>query len=255
MKLLIEHLKNNREALLKLSEAVSIADHPVNIGTAREGLISNFIQNNLPEYISHHTGEVFDRNNNRSGQIDIILHPLTSPKINLHNSINIFPAETVLAAIEVKSNLTPGKKNSSSAQALSSCKKLKKLQITGRTRDKATICDPDRIPFILFAYKGPTINTLKKQLSESEIGLRELPDLIVVLNRGYYLVKGPNWTSIDQSVDSVYQVKDDHDSSLLGIFEYILKLIEYWFINPAEHTMPIEDYTRDRPSLFDFFEQ
>lgn len=254
MKLLIEHLKNNREALLKLSEAFSLADHPVNLGTAREGLISNFIKNNLPEYISYHSGEIFDQNNNSSGQIDIVLHPLTSPKINLYNSISVFPAETVLAAIEVKSTLTTGRKNGALAQSLSSCKKLKELKIIGRNRDQTIISDPDRVPFILFAYKGPTINTLRKHLRESENKLWELPDLIVVLDKGYYFAKGHNWMNAGQTVDSVYRVKDDDNSCLLGIFEYILKLIEYWFINPAEHTMPIEDYTKDRPSLFDLLD-
>ena len=110
MKLLLEHLKNNRDALLKYSELVGIASHSGNLGMAREGLISNFLKQNLPEYIMYLSGEIFDRSDNRSGQIDIVLHPITSPKIYLHKSINIFPAETVLSAIEIKSNLTTGEK-------------------------------------------------------------------------------------------------------------------------------------------------
>ena len=111
MKLLLEHLKNNKEALLTYSDVISIAKHAVNLGTARESLIANFLKQNLPEYISYHTGEVFDSVDNRSGQIDIVLHPITAPKINLYNAINIFPSESVLAAIEIKSNLTTGKKS------------------------------------------------------------------------------------------------------------------------------------------------
>ena len=169
MKLLLEHLKNNREALMKCSDSIGIAAHSVVLGTAREGLISNFIKQNLPEYISYHTGEVFDSNDQRSGQIDIVLHPITSPKINLHNAINIFPAETVLAAIEVKSNLTTGKKTGALSEALSSCARLKELSIIDRSIDRSSITDHQRIPFIIFAYKGPTLKTLKKHL-ENGIG-------------------------------------------------------------------------------------
>ena len=254
MKLLLEHLKNNREALLHYSEVVGLAKHPVNLGAAREGLISNFIQQNLPEYISYHTGEIFDRKDRRSGQIDIVLHPITSPKISLHSTINIFPAETVLAALEVKSNLTKAKLT----EALTSSEKLKKVELIGQRReDRFDIVDPDRVPFIVFAYKGPKLQTLKKHLKshceQNSETYRALPDLIVVLDRGYYLLKTPRWMFVGANIDNIYKVKEETDFVLLGIFEFILKLVEYWFVKPSEHTMPIKEYTKDMPSLFDIF--
>lgn len=257
MKLLLEHLSHNKDALLKYSELIGVANHPVNLGTAREGLISNFLKQNLPEYIRYQTGEIFDSQENRSGQIDIVLHPITSPKINLHNAINIFPAETVLAAIEIKSTLTTGKKTGSLSEALTSCEKLKQLEILRSSNNSADIVDPQRVPFIIFSYKGPTLNTLKKHLrnycSQSGKDYRIAPDLIMVLDRGYYLVKTKSWMSAGTSFDEVYKVKEEKDFVLLGIYEFILKLIEYWFLNPQEHTMPINQYTKDMPSIFKFF--
>lgn len=253
MKLLLEHLKDNKDALLQYSKLIGAADHPGNLGEAREGLISNFLQQNLPEYIRYHTGEIFDRNEERSGQIDIVLHPITSPKLNLYNTINIFPAETVLSAIEIKSRLTTGKRKGTLYEALNSCKKLKSLEIPNRETEY--IIDPQRVPFIIFSYKGPTLKTLKKHIQNYSdqpcINFRHLPDLIVVLERGYYLLKSAGWRSAGMTVDNLYNEKLEKESVLLGMYEFILNLVEYWFINPAEHTMPIKEYTKDMPTIFD----
>ena len=255
MKLLLEHLKNNKDSLLQYSELIGVANHPGNLGIAREGLISNFLKQNLPENIRYHSGEIFDRNENRSGQIDIVLHPITSPKIYLHNTINIFPAETVLSAIEIKSNLSTGISKGTLYEALNSCKKLKSLEIPTRRTDY--IIDPQTVPFIIFSYKGPTLKTLKKQIKnyndQPDINFRLLPDLIVVLERGYYLLKSTGWRSAGMTVDQLYNVKDDKEFVLLGMYEFILKLVEYWFLNPSEHTMPIKEYTKNMPTIFDFF--
>jgi hypothetical protein len=262
-KLLLAHLKNNREALLQYSKLIGIAKHSVNLGTARECLIVNFIQKNLPEYISYHSGEIFDTKENRSGQIDIILHPITSPKINLQNTINIFPAETVLAAIEVKSNLTTGKRTGTLSEALVSCKKLKELDlfIPSHSEDSeqditpSILADPNKIPFILFAYKGPQLNTLIKHLRTyctNEDKYRVLPDLIVILESGYCLKKTKNWQYVGATFDNAYKVDQNKDFILLGIFVFILKLIEYWFIKPSKHIMPIDEYTKNMPSIFAF---
>ena len=200
---------------------------------------------------SYHTGEVFDQFDNRSGQIDIVLHPITSPKLNLYNSINIFPAETVLAAIEIKSNLTTGDESGALNEALASCKKIKGLEIPNRP-SKGAVVDPQRVPFIVFAFKGPTLETVKKHLNIEPL-IRDLPDLIVVLDRGYYLVKNNSWKfHCDQNEDA-YMVKEDSDTVLLGIYEYILNIIEFWAANPSIHTMPIREYTKDMPSLWDLF--
>ncbi|MDA3838449.1 MAG: hypothetical protein PF574_05655 [Candidatus Delongbacteria bacterium] len=243
MKLLLDHFEKSKKALESLSELISTAKHPGNLGTAREGLISNFLMKNLPEYISYHSGEIFDSDNRRSGQIDIVLHPITSPKINLLNSINMFPVDTVLAAIEVKSNLTTGKKTGELNNVLSSCTDLKKLCFVNVRNSYAEITDPDRIPFLVFAYKGPTLKTLTKHLKQKGSIIKS-PDLIVVLDRGYYLVKKSYKTHLGITVENMYTVVNANKYVLLGLFEYILKLIECWFKNPSETTMPITEYTQ-----------
>lgn len=261
MKLLLEHLKNNRESLLKLSELVAVADNSVNLGAARESLISNFIQTNLPEYISYHTGEIFDKDDNRSGQIDIVLHPVSAPKIYLHNAISIFPAEAALAAIEVKSKLTTGE-DSQLTKALSSCQKLKELRLFGSNTLPSTSIpvDTQTVPFIIFAFNGPKLPTLRnhlaKSLKEDKMTTRYMPDLIVVLDRGYYLTKTPYWFKSGITESDLYKEVAEPETVLLGLFQYILKLVERWVTNPAQHYMPIEAYTQEmQASIFDLIDR
>ena len=107
-KKLLIHFQHLLKVLKEYSKHINNVEHSVNKGTAREALISNFLSLNLSELISFHTGELFDTYDHYSGQIDLVLHPKSSPKLNLYGAINIFPIETVLAAIEVKSTLTTG---------------------------------------------------------------------------------------------------------------------------------------------------
>ncbi len=108
-KKLLIHFNQLQNILTEFSKLIDNAEHPVNLGSAREALISNFLSSNLSELISFHTGEIFDTFDHYSGQIDIVLHPKSSPKLNLFGAINLFPLETVLAAIEVKSSLNTDK--------------------------------------------------------------------------------------------------------------------------------------------------
>jgi hypothetical protein len=265
MKILIEHLEKNREVLIKYSELISTAKHKNNLGTAREALISAFLKQNLPEYIAYHTGEIFDSKNTQSGQIDIILHPITSPKLNLYNAINLFPAETVLAAIEVKSELTTGDRGEL-AKALSSCIRVKKLvKYLGESVEFEKGHDFKYIPFIIFAYKGQskraTINYVNKyfdswDFSKKHIGY--LPDLIVVLSHGkdqesYFLRRKKNWWTARINNEELYIESNPDDTVLLGMFGILIKLIEKWFTNPQLNFMPIDRYIKDYKTLESFF--
>jgi len=235
MGIINDHLKRNKEALEKYSEIADLFKNKTNIGTAREELISNFLSKNLPEFIKFYSGEIFNHEKKRSGQIDIVVHPITSPKFNIMGSINLFPAETVLAAIEVKSDLTTGKKSALS-DALNLSKNVKRLNLLNVNNNFS-----DTVPFIIFAYKGPTIATLKKQIekfvTQESIHYGVVPDLIVVLNKGYYLTRQNSWETAN-SVEDVYKINKNKEEVLYGIFAYLLKLVEEWNANK----MPLKEY-------------
>lgn len=165
-KILVNHLDFNAKALKQLGDDVALAKHSVNLGNAREGLITNFLKQNLPNNIEYHSGELCDRKGCRSGQIDIILHPNLSPKINLYNTINIFPVETVLAIIEVKSSLD----KRSLTKAMESCFKVKNLEIKrnldsyGEDISVNMRHNLEYVPYIVFAYKGGCEKTIRNHI-------------------------------------------------------------------------------------------
>lgn len=252
MRILIEHLKNNKEILKTMASAISIAEHKVNLGTAREGLISNFLVQNLPENISYHTGEIFDTNDERSGQIDIILHPISSPKINLYGAISLFPVETVLAGIEVKSVLNG---ETDINKALSTCMKAKSLEIKSDRNNDENLKE---VPFIVFAFTGCMLKTMLKTLEKysqrKDTSIKDLPDLIVVLDRGYSLWRTESVGDFCNDTYNIY-TEDNENETLLTIFYFLLKRIEYWF-GTTENSMPIDmyiDIKENRPEKFNLF--
>lgn len=95
-KILLKHLENNQNLLIEYSKLINVAKHGTILGSARENVISSFLEQNLPTFIEYHSGEAFNNKGERSGQIDIILHPITSPKLFLNHKINLFPIETIM---------------------------------------------------------------------------------------------------------------------------------------------------------------
>lgn len=257
MRLLLDHLKRTRELLLKYSDLIGLAEHKTNLGNAREALITSFLKQNLPEIISYYTGEVFDSGNNRSGQIDIILHPNFSPKLNLFNSMNIFPVETVLAAIEVKTKLTTGR-NCTFLDALTNCAKLKRLDRFKDISYSEVILEyitPKKIPYIIFALKGPKEKTLKRsfELCWSKLDLGEnyflAPDMIIVLSSGkgkesYAIQKSTKWRESGTEINELFEKKKGGEEVLVAIYELLLKLVESWVQNIEKYSMPIDLYIK-----------
>jgi len=259
-KILLKHLEYNREALLKYSKMVSIAEHTGNLGTAREAIISSFLEENLPQFIQYHSGEIFDSEENRSGQIDIVLHPITAPKLHLYGAINLFPAETVLATMEVKSMLN----KKAVYEALGNCNKVKALQLRPKKRKSEGIIDNTTIPFILFAFKSNTKKTIIKNINKwyEEIGKKEpyfswlhLPDLIVVLETNdkikntIVLIKSPNYRNAGLTIDTVY-ITGSTSNPLYNLFEFLVKTTQFWASSPSENIMPVERYVKTFRTLF-----
>ena len=215
--ILAQHLINNAEALRQFGKDVGLLNHCVNLGTARENLITNFLKKNLPESIGYHSGELFDCQGARSGQIDIVLHPITSPKINLHDTINMFPAETVLAAIEVKSNL----KKDDIEKALESSRKVKALNFSNRidsfSERISDGVDFEKIPFIIFSFQGGEISTLLENMKEysdkEDIDFSCFPEAIIVLEKNYSLIKRfPDCYMATTTIESLYSVNNAYSA-------------------------------------------
>jgi Domain of unknown function (DUF6602) len=237
MRILIEHLRNVADTLRLYSKQCGFADNSDNSGGAREALCRLFMQQHLPQSVSFFTGELFDQADARSGQIDLIIHPIGSPRLNLIDNIDLVYADAVLATIEVKSSLTTATsgKPSHLKAALDSCVKIKRLVRTSSigafmsgSGQPVTLT---KVPVLIFAFEGPTVETLRAKLHEYQtaagVSLDLMPDLITVLVRDYYIVQNNGWLIDKVENEKVHWSHNAKpEAVLLGMYVYLTKLIE-----------------------------
>jgi hypothetical protein len=210
----------------------------------------------MPEAVSYHSGEIFDSQTGKSGQIDIVLHPNTSPKLNVYGAINLFPVETVLAAIEVKSALCDEVEIN---KVITACHKVKKLERKWKRGSSQTVSfntgkfiNVNSVPYIVFAYKGCTDKTFYKHMEahaktinqNKKIEHEYLPDLILVLNRGYCLEKKQSDEDINSFEDRYLKLGEKQELVLLGLFDYLIRLINDFAENQSSYIMPIDYYKK-----------
>src|SRR5688572_30221250 len=103
---LYRYLREVRRQLEQFADITDLAAHGDVKGAPREGFVKAFLKNHLPSSIDYGTGEIVDADDNRSGQIDIILQSAISPRMTLLESVMLAFADAVLGIIEVKSTLT-----------------------------------------------------------------------------------------------------------------------------------------------------
>jgi hypothetical protein len=108
-------------------EASSVVRHPGEVGRVRENLLREFLASFCPRGFELGTGFVFDANGNISNQQDIVIFRNSYYPIFNVGGLQHFPAESVVAVLEVKSSLgTRELKN-----ALDGIGSVKKLDRTG----------------------------------------------------------------------------------------------------------------------------
>lgn len=90
---------HNREVLQQSS----------NLGSVREHFVKHILTNFLPKSVIVGSGEIINRNGDRTGQQDIIIYRSDFPVITSLTAINTYLSEGVVATIEVKSDLRTGR--------------------------------------------------------------------------------------------------------------------------------------------------
>lgn len=91
-------------SLLEESRKASLFEHKGLIGEVRESFVKEFLSQFLPEVFGIGKGELFDREGKRSPQMDVVIYDKSFPIPNI-GGIRLFPIDSVVAVIEVKSNL------------------------------------------------------------------------------------------------------------------------------------------------------
>ncbi len=138
-------------------------------GRENELALSRVLQNLIPRRLGVGSGIIIDSKNNRSKQTDIIIYDSADqPTLLAQTSQVIFPVETVYAAVEVKTTLTP-----------------EELRDCGAKRDKLLELSPtdDRYPtFVVLAYAA---SMSPGAAARNILALAEgKPDLLCILDPG-----------------------------------------------------------------------
>ena len=145
-------------------------------GSEREAVLKSFLSAYLPTRYGISSGEIVDYQGGTSHQCDLIIYDhYNCPLLLAGRDVRIFPAESVLAVIEVKSVL-------SAKEIEDSIEKIRDLK--DLTRENGPI------PGIIFAYKSgwekePIMRTvIQLQKHYRQFKGHQLVDLICILDDG-----------------------------------------------------------------------
>jgi len=127
--MLYTHLANIEEHLLTLKKVGDTSGHTIHKGTPREIFIKEFLIDHLSERVSIGSGEIINKDSkpgDKRNQHDIIIYKSDFPKINFGGGICGYLAESVIATIEVKTEL----REKDIENSLLSAKNTKGMELT-----------------------------------------------------------------------------------------------------------------------------
>ena len=164
------------------SEAIrrDFATHRPSAGDNREDLVEVFLKDHLPKKFGVSTGLVISSEGMFSNQADLVIVDDQNNAPLYPNSTNkLWPVETVLALIEVKTSLSP----SEITDAVAKARRFKSLQ-----RNFCEAGQDQRITeslFVLWGFEAPSVEIFKSNLTKALEGVpvSEQPDLIIVPGR------------------------------------------------------------------------
>ena len=153
-------LKARVEAAVAMATAVKNAPPPASTvhrgvqGQIREILVRELFRPLLPPDIGVGTGQLIDRCNNLSPETDIILFDRRlAPAMMLNESLGLFPIESCLFVVEVKTALNSGQLNNSHKAAL----RIKEIDVNNLAHLPNGRQDKNKYEFIryvLFAFSS-----------------------------------------------------------------------------------------------------
>lgn len=118
--MLKSHMDAVEQQLLSISKIPANSGHSLHKGTPREAFIKEYLEGHLPSNVAIGTGEIIDANSKpgqKRNQYDIVVYKRSYPKLDFGGGISGFLVESVVATIEVKSNLTQAEFSNASLAA------------------------------------------------------------------------------------------------------------------------------------------
>jgi hypothetical protein len=233
------HMDEVENTLLATSRIPANSGHTLHRGTPREAFIRQFLESHLAQTVAIGTGEIIDASSQPRQprtQVDVVIYKKDYPKLDLGGGIHAFLAESVVAAIEVKSVLT----EEELGRSIENARTIKALQRNVVQAFSSGHVPPAILSFVV-AYDGPahmsTVNdwTVRKYQG---LGLREpaLPpsdqrlsiaspalDGVFILGRGFTLFDNSPITFVtdglrQQNPGLHWMIADTQSGNLLMLF-------------------------------------
>lgn len=243
LRVLSDHFGKVKNKLLEYSRHFDIAAHGDIKGYGREALVQEFLSTHLPDEVEYLTGEILDPDDQRSGQVDVILQSKRQPKIPLFGNVHLAFVDAVIAVVEVKSNLT----TQHLSAALDQFARIKALRRRVVLQHNAVSAKLLSIPCLIFAFRGPSKGTLIRLINEyaqkKKTALNTFcPDMVLVLENDYYVCKNDGWQFPVEPVAGAF-FRDwsglPHEN-LVGLYNYLNNVIHVYSADPP--SIRIGDY-------------
>lgn len=140
----------------------SIVGSPPDIGRLREIFLSHILKNMLPRSVEICSGVIFDADDNRSNQQDIVIYRRNMPRLSFGEGPQLLFAEGVIATIEVKSNIDA----TEFQRAMDNIKSVKSLNINIKSSGFSIGKMPSKeIKCYVFSYDSVAQESIKKYLN------------------------------------------------------------------------------------------
>jgi hypothetical protein len=242
MGVLNDHFARIRSSLLAKAEEAGILRHSTSKGSARELIVSEFLESALPREFDFVSGEITAPDGRRSGQLDVMLLPCSAPCFRLAPGVSLALLHAVAAFIEVKSDLStaPLDNPSELRNALETVRSVRELPIEplldpwpwSAQRTTGEFVRLNHIPACIVAFNGPTAEALMGHLAarQADHGTH-LPNTITCLVRDYTLVLNDGWIYVPEELSpesrrSLYLKGET--SALLELYDFLMKVTQGW---------------------------
>ncbi len=220
------------QTALQQAENCENLDHPALVGQAREIFMSKMLQPALPPEVKLGTGKLVAFDGTKSPQIGVVLYaPSILPAWLYDPGLGMFPVESCLYSIEVKSRLTAA----NLSQAIASARKASQLPLI-QTEHWTPVNTPKIVEGIrasvplpiraLFAFSSDLVTDAAsemkryRQCDEYAATPQTALSVMCIVGRGYWYAAGNDWKHVSASTDL-----DEIMSFLAGVANTVPQLL------------------------------
>ena len=233
----------------KLAEIREAFNHPGNKGDGAEETLRSFLKDYLPQGLGIGKGEIIDHKGRHSKQCDVVIfNPLRAPTFSKSEDHIIFPAESVVAVIEVKTKLTASD-IPNIVEAMKSVKELDRSGLVSPWKNARGITvkhnwygnqyDIPPIMYFVFSFESRSLQKIWERLALEQIGLPidNRIDSVYCLDQGSLLwFESGNRNASALPTPSLYWslVPTKHSLLMFYIltFEFMTQSVDFIRFNP-----------------------